>query len=360
MIRRVTVIILILMLGATGAFGDEDSARYFTERGTKALDEKNYEGAKKHFEKALSEKEDFLPALLGLARTAEAEEKTQEAIAFLEKCLTAASKQKLDEEGEEVRKRAEDMLKKLDRARLEYHMAVSEYVAKLMSLAKKYKKKDPEIAHRCIERVLKLDPENEDAKAMREALGGKAAAPRPKKEPKDGEKEIWNGENFENWVGVGDAWSVEDGMMVGKAGSLAYRLRNDKAFKGNYTLEFEARVREDSDRVPSLTLRFAVQGAYLCHGFQIYKQGFELITYDKAEKKVALETVDQYVFSDRFDRRKWNKYRIRVKSGTVTIYVNGKKLMAHAGDGSSDYFDGYAGVVVQHCVGEFRRIALIE
>jgi len=357
--RRGVLILLVLLLGVSGALGDEESARYFSDRGAKALSDKDYEKAEKHFRKALAEHPEFLPAVLGLAETAKAQKKTQEAIGFLESCLAIAAKQKLDEEGEAIRKRALEMLKKLDRARLEYRNLVADYVGKLLKLARRHRKKDPGLTRRCIDRILTLDPDHEEALSILKEVGSEAG-PVAKKGSRAGEKQVFNGKDIDNWAGVGPMWQVKDGILTGNAGSLAYRMRNKERIKGDYTLEFEARIVRDTDRVPNLALRYAMLGPEACYALNMYTTGFELSTYDDAKKKKKIAGVEYYAFTNDFDRKAWNLYRFEVKGNKVRISVNGRKLFEHEGDGREGCFDGFVGIVVQHCAAEFRRIAVIQ
>ena len=84
MIARAVVCIL-LMTAVVAA--DEETARYFLDRATSALDANRLDDAEKMFKRSLSEHKDYAPTLFGLAVLARRREQPKLAISHLEACL---------------------------------------------------------------------------------------------------------------------------------------------------------------------------------------------------------------------------------------------------------------------------------
>src|SRR5262245_42001998 len=83
MSRRGLLAAAALVLAAAVAAADRTSAKFFEERGDKAMAAKQYVDAEAHYRKALSEDATYHPARLGLANALAAEDKRDEAIAEL-------------------------------------------------------------------------------------------------------------------------------------------------------------------------------------------------------------------------------------------------------------------------------------
>ena len=115
---------------------------------------------------------------------------------------------------------------------------------------------------------------------------------------------------------------------------------------------------KDTFDAPRVSFRFGVQDEYDCYALNVYANSFTMSTYASKTDSRKIGGVDHYVFSNDFERTKWNTYRIEVKDGRSKLSVNGRKLFEHKPDPGE--FDGHIGLVVQHCVAEIRRVAILK
>jgi len=359
MTARTATFLLLLFVPLAGAAADEEAARFFTGRGEEELEAENWREAEEQFRKALKEHRDHLPAVFGLAQAADGREAEEEAVGFLETCLDIAESRKLTEAEEEIVEEAEEMLERLDRPRLEYRRIRGGYVRRLLALAESSLEKDRELTRRCVERILAVEPDHDRARAIMKEIGPRKtpAAEGPGPVVAGKERAIFNGQNLSNWADAGPIWRVEKGVIAAEIGEAAYSIRSKEYFKGDYAFEFEMRMTKDTFDVPRVSLRFGVQDEYDCFALDVYESSFTLSTYEGNTDNKKLDGVDYYVFSNDFDRTEWNTYRIAVKDDNATVSVNGRKLFEHLVEPGE--YDGYIGLVVQHCAAEFRRIAKV-
>ena len=140
------VVCILLMTAVVAA--DEETARYFLERATRALDANRLDEAEKMLKRSISEHKDYAPTLLGLAELARRRGRPKLAIPHLDACLAQRARKDLTAAERTAIKAAEGMLAVLAAARVEFQRMVDEYVAKLMALAKKTK--NPEVAAECL------------------------------------------------------------------------------------------------------------------------------------------------------------------------------------------------------------------
>ncbi|MHC4472108.1 MAG: family 16 glycoside hydrolase [Planctomycetota bacterium] len=345
---------LTLALAAPLA-ADEEAARYFTERGRKALSESDWKEAEKNFRKAIVEKADFLPALLGLAEAVIGCGDREGGIVHLEVCLEQGHREPLSPEEREALDRAVEIFKKLDRPRYEYRKLVGDYVARLLALARQHQAKSPALARRCLERVAKVCPDHPEAKAFRVDVGTVAAVPKASED----EIPLFNGEDLEGWSGGPPVWSVKDGVFVARVGDGARWIRHNQELEGDYTLLFDVKVAKDTGPHPRVALCFGLYGPYEYWSLDVFKGSLTFTRHNgSAEEVDKLHKVHFYELKGGFDRQAWNAIRICVKGGKVMFMVNDRKLHEHKP--ASKSFDGFVGLVVQDCTAEFRKISLLD
>jgi hypothetical protein len=351
-VTRATILGLLLVLVAT-ARADRESAGYFTSRGEKALAEEKNEEAVKHFEKALSEQPKYLPAMLGLARAANARGEKEEAIRHLLECLDVARNGGLPAEEQEAAWQAEALLKELEPERLEFRKIVDDYVKKLLELAKRYEKTDPELARRCAQRILALLPGHEKALAMA-GDSAPAAAAAPAAAVAD-ESALFNGKDLEGWDGVCARFKVKDGVLEGSVEDAAYYLRGPKSLEGDYTLVFEMRITKAGADAPKVGLVFGFKGGYERFDVSIFTASFSLGRYNQSTDLVQIDRKTSAEVRPVVILSKWNRYTIQVRGKTATVRVNGQPILT--GSAEAKAFDGFPAIVVQNCTAEFRKVA---
>jgi tetratricopeptide (TPR) repeat protein len=356
--RPAVLLLLALSVAAAAVLADEDAARYFTDRGRKALEKKDYEEAEKLFRQALGQHDGYLPAMVGIAEAAIGKGEKDTAIAQLVACLEHAEGAKPSGEAKAARDRAEALLRELDPARLEFRLISEHYVRKLLGLARSHAKKDPGLARRCAERVLKIVPDHAEARKILSG-GPPAPKPAPTADAKPGEKRLFNGKDLSGWAGRGKEWRVESGAIVCTAVDCALWIRSKEEIKGDYTLGVEMRFRKDmAGGSPRLAVFFGVRSDIDRFALGAFINSVMLDRRQPTAERVKLAKAESYEISSSFDRNQWNLYRMVVEQSKVTVYVNKRKLFTHQAEAGA--FDGFVGLVTQDCTGEFRRIVVNE
>ncbi len=354
---------LLLLLGPAGRSpADEDAARYFTERGNRALGDKEYREAERQFTKAIGEQPGFLPARLGLARAAVGLEDRPKAVGILEGILDALEAGgPSSEEEKAVGDAAEKLLKDLDRPRLEYRKLTHAYVRKLAALLERCAKENPDLARRCFVRIVRVAPRHPLVSKLRkehrillaEKPGGKRGAAKPGEEP------LFNGVDLEGWSGKPPIWSVVDGRLTAAVGDSSRVNRYSRFLEGDYTLVFEARLARETGEIPLFGLCFGFRGLYRRYNLFVLRDKFRFSRHEgSAEQETKLASVAYYQVKGGVDRTAWNRYEIRVRGKKVTCFVNGEEICSHESE-DADY-DGAPAMLVQDCTAEFRRIVLVK
>ncbi|MEN8151267.1 MAG: tetratricopeptide repeat protein, partial [Planctomycetota bacterium] len=305
--KRVAIVLLVLaavVAGTWTAVADEDAAKYFTSRGRKALEEKNLAEAERQFNKAVSEWKTHAPAILGLAEVAIARNDDKQAIDYLATCLKLRESAAGSEEGLAAVKRAEELLKKLDRPRYDYRQLVDRYVADLMKLAKSSLKENRDLARRCAERVLLVDPEHAEAKAVLEEAGPAPAKEAAEASSEKNVRQLFNGENLDNWFGVGDVWRVADGIVTARTGGDAYGIRSKERAEGDYTVTFEMRTLQDTSTPPMIGMAIAYRGEYERQVLNVFTNAVAFVKQKGThEDKEQLWRTEPQLIKGGFDRK---------------------------------------------------------
>jgi len=348
--------LLLLLMTGGAALADLDAARYFTGRGNTALEGENWQEAEKNFKKALGEHDGYIPAILGLGRAAQGRGDRDAAIRLLEECLERARGGGLSSEEAEAKWQAEAILKKLDKARLVYRKIEQDYVAKLLDLARRMGKKDPGVARRCAERILRLIPDHAKAKGILKDAGPApaevSAAPAGK-----GTTVLFDGKGLTDWRGVNKNFTVENGVLTGRVKDGAYWINHKDVAEGDYTLTFEMRHSEDLGDAPRVALSFGLRSNYDRFDLNVYRSSFALGRYNKGvDNNEQIARCAHYEVPGEYDRLAWNTFRIEVRGRAVTIFVNDEKLFSHEAEEKA--YDGFPAIVVQNCQVEFRKISL--
>jgi tetratricopeptide (TPR) repeat protein len=356
----VGVVLLLLLLSSVSAVADEDAARYFTRRARDCLASGDLGEAEKQFQKALSELPGYLPAILGLAETALEKKDEAGAIGILETLLDEAEKNPPDAEGKAVVEQAEDLMKKLDRPRLEYRKLLAEYLDKLLALARKSEKQSPDLAGRCADRILRLRPGHAEAKAILDRVGRPVSSSTAGATPAAAaanETLLFNGKDFAGWEGISNKWAVESGVMVATLLDNAYIVNHKDQQKGDYTLTVEMRVREAA-KSPRLAVVFGFLGTDESFELNVFVQSFDLTRKKGVGNKEKLARADPFEIVSNYDQKKWNTFVIKVEGAGVFITLNGKKLFECEAEVGA--FDGYPGLIVQQSVAEIRKFSVIR
>ncbi|MHC4858845.1 MAG: family 16 glycoside hydrolase [Planctomycetota bacterium] len=351
--RAATAALLFLLLTAP-ARPDEKSARFFTERGNQALKEKKHEEARGFFQKALAELEGHLPALLGMARAANAQGQKDEAVASLAECVRRAALKKLTEEEKGVLDAARKLFKKLDPAQLEFTDLAAELVGKLLALAEKAKDGNPDLARRCVDRILFVMPNHARARALRSDL------PPPRGQPVEKLEEIlvFDGKGLVGWTGKLGCWSVADGVLVGAIPTEGPSLvHTETPFEGDFSLVVEMRVLEDRGLDPMVAILWGIRGMYESYALRLFGSGFSFCRSADQEREEVFERIGYYKVAS-FDPRSWSVYRVDLEGGRISTTVNGRPLAVKQVPAGS--LGGAVGIWLQDRKVEIRRFVVLR
>lgn len=363
MTRATTILagMLLAFFVAMPLRADEGAAKFFTERGMKAVDDGDLDEAERNFTKALGEQDGWVPALLGLAKVWQGRGEKDRAIGYLTEILDRRDRGELKASDREIADQAVEILKEIDRPRLEYRELVQAYVAKLVDLAERSAKKSPDLASRCLARILRVAPDHPAAARLQKeygirppsSAGGPAAAAA-------NETLLFNGKDISDWTGSADIWSVRDGMLVATAGDAAWYMRHTTELEGDYTIIYEVRVKEDTGSEPVVGFQWALTGVYQTYNLLMFDDKFLMEhVHGGPDQKEKLATTDFYQIKGGVDRSVFNRFEVRVKGNRATCLVNGKEICRYDAPDRS-VFKGYPSILVQCCTAEFRKIAFIR
>jgi tetratricopeptide (TPR) repeat protein len=345
----------VLLLLVLPSVADEEAASFFTSRGAEALAAGDLKEARGQFEKALTQHADYLPARLGLAKTAHAEGKVEEALRALEVILDAGEAGAAGPAAAEALKEARSVLAEMDRPRLEYRDAVAEYVGSLMALAERSVNGNPELARRCVSRILALRPDHRGALMLKAAITTPEVAPRPKA----GEVSLFNGKDLKGWEEHAAIFTVRDGVIRAEATDGSWILRTEQVFKGNYSVEYEARIIGDAGDKPCLILGFGFRKDKVTYEIEAHREYLLFRTRDfTTDQTQKFARADYFRLKTPLDRSKWNVFRVDVRQDVATVSVNGEEFGSR--QGVTGEYDGQVMVTAQDLVAEVRRIALLR
>ena len=334
------VVCVLLMTAVVAA--DEETARYFLERATRALDANRLDEAEKMLKRSLSEHKDYAPTLFGLAELARRRGKPKLAIPHLDACLAQKGRKGLTADERTAIKAAEDMLTVLAAARVEFQRMVDEFVAKLMALAKK--SKNPEIAAECRRMVLLVRPDHKGAKI------------KPSSAPKSNGEALFNTKDLEQWTGGDPVWTVADGVMRGELADAANVSRFRREIGGDFVLTCELRVIKNLGRNPLHGIVFGLRGSYDHFGLWMWQDRWALERQTEEYKRSELQRRSFKRYRGKFLASKWHVYRIVRKGKRVTCFVDDQELWSFAGTDRT--LDGFVGIWVQERNIEVRRFEL--
>jgi hypothetical protein len=261
--------------------------------------------------------------------------------------------------------RAREKLHDLDRPRLEWLELIGDYVKTLTGLVDEYRDKDPELARRCAERILRVMPNHARA---REVLG-KSGPPVPEppaaepEEEKPGASEgeeiaLFNGRNGDGWSGFTSSWPVIGRSIVATIRDSAYSIIYLEPFKGDFTLIVEMRRLEDFDGMQGLvTLCIGQRSTYDRFNFRISARTHCLTQYlGSTDRQPQYRGRSHSSFDPTFDVFQWNRYEVQVRGRAATFRANGKEIFKY--EDVKGAFDGEVAIAVQNCKVEIRKIAV--
>ncbi len=349
MSRRVLAA-LALALAASLASADRDSAKFFEERGEKALAAKQFAEAETQFRKALGEDPTFAPARLGLAESLVGEDKRDDAVAEFRQVVAdiKAMGDSVPAGWTVIRGKAEKRLEQLDAAGAELRAIVDAQIAALLQIARKWAKTDPETSIRACRRALALRPDDPKATELIESLGAS-----PKGEP----VALFNGENLDGWADVGSSWQVVDGAICGTIKDAALIVRTEKWIEGDFDVRAEMKLAEDYPGETFFAIAPCDDGKDSYYTFGWFDASARLAEeFGPGEKDRV--GYDQPPPSEcGFRKDDWNVYEVQFRKAEVRALVNGHQVFAEPRPAGRK--GGFLGLKVQDAKALFRKVEYV-
>ncbi|MEN8151812.1 MAG: DUF1080 domain-containing protein [Planctomycetota bacterium] len=351
---RVTMVLGVLLAAVCGPalWADEATAKFFADRGRKAYKEKKLPEAKEFFDKALDEERNYLPALLGRARVAIGETENPTALTYLTACMRRGAIPKLSADESKAAKEADTVFAEFDAPGHEFTKLLASFERDLIDAAEKHAGKDPNFARLCLEKVLSISPELKEVRDRFEGLGFASELAQ-----NDTHLELFNGSDLKDWTAEPTIWTVEGGKIVGRA-ERAFTANHKDKVTGDFVIDCELRIPRDTGEIPLCGVLFGWVGYGDFYSLKIQKGHF-LFCVRNAKNSTTLVQKDWVDDWAGFDHREWNRYTLKVKGDTVTVFVNGRELLKYTVTKDRPT-DGYVGLHLQMQNIEVRRYDLLR
>ncbi len=347
MTRRLLPAAFLLAFAAV-AGADRDTAQFFTQRGDKAVQARNWTDAEQQYRRALEEDATFLPARCGLAEALLGQGQREPAIQELRQVETEATAQPPPPAWGAVLAKARKRLQELDSLGTELQKTVDEHVTALYGFATKWKEKDPPIAARALDLVIALRPGHEKATALLATLRrGSGVAGTP----------LFNGKDFGDLHAGPPRWSIEGGEMHGDLSGEATLVRSDTLLKGNFDVTLEARVDLKTERRAMLTLgAFKEEYRKVLYGFLIDE--LLVMVYEGTKEHDDVYAEVEKTGKSAYDPMAWNVYTLSFDKEQMHARVNGKEVYSCPRRPEWDAL--YPGLQVQEAKVSVRRFEYVQ
>ncbi len=345
----VAALVFAVVLAAP-ALADMDAALDLTDEGDEARKAKKFPAAIKLYERALEEAPDCLPARYGLGEALLATGKRQDAVvAFRQVLRGARAATGLPGKWKDLVPGAKDRLEEHDEHGRELDTIIDAHVARVMKVASKFVKKDPDLAQRALNVVLTLRPNHKRASALLSKMAGAGAR----------KEAIFDGKQIADWDGGrGQWWSVKDGVIVSETEGVATFIRNQKEITGNFDVIMEARIAKVYDKAPFIALMAAWKAEFDHTRFGTLSGA--LTWYEKMG-----EDVSERVFREEaarvkpaYDPAEWTRYELRFRDEWIYAVIN--ELEVHKILRTKKRAGGYVGILSQGCRGEIKQLYVLH
>jgi len=344
-----TVFLLAAVLGAPAA-ADMDEALDLLDEGDAAFKGGNYAGAAKLYREALEAAETCLPARFGLGEALLAMGDAQGAVvAFRQVIRQVRSEAGIPAAWQELARKAQARLTKHDANGRKLEALIDAHVAKVMKVALKYRRKDPDLSDRALDVVLSLRPDHKRASEVRAAMSSKGAR----------KEAIFDGKQIADWDGGRSSdWSVEDGVIVSESKGIATFIRNQEEIKGNFDVIMEARIAKVHDRTPFLALMAGWTAEYDHTRLGTLSGALTWFEHRGEDDKEQVFRKEAKRLRRPYDPSKWNVYELRYREGWIHALVNGREV--HKLKRPEARAGGYVGILSQGCRGEVKRLEVLH
>lgn len=345
-LRNVVLAVPAVVLLATAASADRETAEYFTSRGQRYLEDKDWERALEMFQRALEEDPTYLPAAYHLGEAhlgaGEREKGIERLRAFVDDAAEST-------EWSDLVATARERLEEVDVAGGELHAIVRDYADRLTELAAKYWQEDPQIAETALRRVLELRPGDAKAAALLERMG-KEVTPIV---------HLFNGKNCEGWVKMfAPDWQCIGGILTAFGRDASFFGHHETYWEGDFDILVEARVVEIYAGTPVMELLACCSGAYQWYSFGTVSGRAQFDEYDTMQSPRMVRTAYAHELEKGFDPEAWNVFELKFRGEEVHAFLNGEKFASEPR--SPKHPKGYIGLWVQNAKAEFKRVEAVK
>jgi tetratricopeptide (TPR) repeat protein len=347
MISRTAALLLVSLLAVpAGARADRVGAEAHHALAQKALAAGEREQAEASLRKAVAEDATFLPARLALGEALLARGQVTEGLAEVRAAAAlttdAAAVAAWPTEAARAKKRAQE----LEATATALAARVDKHVADCLALAAKWAEKDPDLARGLWERVLRLRPENAEAKAkvaVPEEPGGKITP------------HFQSAYGYDTY-GLQGGLEVKDGVVSVTAGSVA---SGAWALAGvpspDYDWRGEVRILKATGKPTVGLMVLYGKGDFSSIGIEDGRIFWDEYQNDKHALAFAKDPKSAGVT---VDLSTWTRFEIRFRGEKAEAWVNGKRVAELPRRNPKNV--GTPGIHLTQCRAEFRNLSVRE
>lgn len=350
--------LLCLALLVTAEAGDRDVALFLLKKAEKAYHAKDYEQAAATFKRAHAECAPLPEAAWGLGQSLEKLERPGEAIAAYRLCAEeVAEAEKPSFKWKGLARRATASVARLRRRFAELDRLNRAFISDCLKFATKHIETDPRWARTAFEIVLKLDPMHKEARRQLEKVGP-AAAPGAGQSPGTGKgwgTALIRGDDLPGWSpGIRHPWTCANDVVVADVASRDGQINwvDDTEFTGQYEVRVRMRVTRSGGVGRTYGLLIGNGKDYWHNIFIEDDNDVVLVEFDAGRIRHVKHAIPRG-----FDPKSWNTLRFAVNHGSISVYLNRKKLFGYDGD-RRDTFDGKVGLFAQNGRIEFKELGV--
>ena len=340
--------VLALLLGASPAHADRETADFFAKRGDRLLKDNDAGAAAEQYRRAIGEDDTFLPAQVGLGDALSAQGKTSEAAAAYRAAVAIADKAKpLPPAWTELAARARKRLTETDATGVTFERMQQKYADALVAVADKWKGKDPALSERALRIALDAVPDHPGAKERLGVFVGKGVVV------------VFDGKAFDGFTPKedDDTWKIVDGILRGGLANQAKGLLTERIFDADLDVRMEARVAKRLGESPKIGI---VAAGGTKHEGLLFGAFDDLLILDNEKdesQRLRVWTTTIRNLKPTFDPTQWTKYEMRLRGDEISLFVNG--LLLRKERRPKDRLGGVVGVHVQDAIVEVRAFDVV-
>jgi tetratricopeptide (TPR) repeat protein len=306
-----------LALSASPASGDRETAEFFAKRAEKLLQGGDAAGATEQYRRSLAEDDGYLPAHVGLGDALSASGSKSEAAAAYRAALAVADRTKpLPTGWAELAARARKSLAAADAGGVTLERIRQQYADALVSLADRWKAKDPPLAERALRLAVDAVPGHAAATERLEGFVGKGVVV------------VFDGKAFDGFTPKpdDDTWKIADGILRGGLARKAKGLLTERIFDADLDVRMEARLVKKLGDSPKLGIVAAGTSKHEGLLFGAFDDTLILDDLKDESNRLRLWTGIIRNLKPACDPTQWTKYELRLRGAEISLLVNGVLL----------------------------------